>query len=560
MATTAREAAKGDRSGAKRNLKEAELLSSSTQTMQITKSIELYKRLCDSSDSNNNVDMLFDVIVSFVKHIKSEAYEMITKWMDIMKFVSQDEYDRIRQVLVKISQSDSFDEHHRSVIAITLYNMAELGICYSCFESIARDKKVTYTYRAEACKYLFASELDDERSVAQECVTEIIFDFSITTEQRYSVIAAFISKSGITSFLNAAKIRIAYNEEFVYGLQMLFFNEIANDIRHRILSGQHILQMSCSTPEEKESVVAILITIAKNTELDENTRADAADVILRLGGKKAMDEARVIITDMGFSAVKSDNKNVLSRVKTVYNNSQNVHNEGISSSSDAFIEKLLDRDFGSPLGSIESRTVPGSGPSYEKAEKEIGDLARSLISDATQKHAIYKALNRIKIDTATFTTRRATMADILAAVWMKITEQKDRRPQYEQRLLEEMVEMGSMGGTCSTGHSYRFVNTLNGIDGLHVTINFADQIKGNVAGRIAAYIRDIGDDDLRSSISAGMLSVATDEDKHIYSEFIGDTIADIKTELYNEFVNDGYITKEEFDLYFKDAVRDWEPK
>ena len=200
--------------------------------------------------------------------------------------------------------------------------MCYIDICYECFVPIALDKNIVYSLRADACRYLFGSENEVKKEISQECLLDIINDLTISSEIRYRIIHSFTSKSGIKSIMNSVKIPVPYDEMFLYGLQHDFFNEKANGIRERILSGQNLLQISCTPDTTKQEICTELLSVASDHLRTENERADAADVVLRMGSNEFRVKAKEVINSLGFSTVSMKNANVMDRFKTIYTNSQ----------------------------------------------------------------------------------------------------------------------------------------------------------------------------------------------------------------------------------------------
>lgn len=525
-----------------KKLRDAESLCNSGIHENINKSIKLYKELClsnlDPFDKNK-------IMSSFWKNVKDEAREMLIRWRDMIPFVKGDALAALTKLLLLICENRDIEDHERSITAVHLYNQGFLHVCFRGFESIALDDRCNLDYRIDACRFLIGSEQDENKELAQECLLQIINGDS-PSERRYKIIAGFISRTGISTYLNTTKIKIPYDENFVYSLQMSFFENRENGVRERILSGQHILGMQeAATSEDKKGVVAELLSIANNQENEENIRADAADVILRLGGAEESKTARDIIIKLGYSGLgKSSDTQPSDRIKTIYNNSQNMHNEKIEESVSKYIEKLIE-------GYATTKR-----PTFERVLTGVIQLVKDRGYTQKQKHSVKAALNRISIDTATFTSLKVTLCDILSCVWMKIAEfdkDEDMKKLLEDRLLEELSEMGP---TCSSGHSGRFVNVLSAVDDT-LRISFEDQIIANVAGRINAKIKAIPDEDMKMSIHAGMFPQADDEDAKIYKDFMKNTITDLEKELRKEFVGDGYVKEEEFRFYFDKAVKEW---
>ena len=506
---------------------------------RLDRAIRIYKELCLSPALNP--DDKIQVLTSFLKTVPDEGREILIRWRDTLPFIAGRELDDMIKLLVLVAMNSNVDSHERSITAVTLYNRAFLNVCFKCFEDIAADKSALVEYRVDACRYLFGSELESSKELSQECLTEIIEDISLPSEYRYKIIAGFISRTGVATYLNKVKIKIPYDEGFVYGLQSVFFYSTENGVRERILSGQHLLQMECVERDEKVTVGDVLLAIAIDKKFDENTKADAADVILRLGQGLQVERAREIITNLGFSAVGTSGK-VLGRVKTIYNNSQNAHDEKIGESVAKYIEKML-RD-----ESIRLR------PYYE-IHQEVATLIRSRENvKKDDKFLAYKALNRISVDTATFTKHSLTLAEIFVRVWLRV--QKYREDAYETLVSRTIEELIDMGDTCSSGHTGRFINILSAVDN-ELRIGFEEQIIANVAGRVSAKVRDLDDADFKASVTMGMSKDADESDLESYRTFIEPAFKELYDELYKEFVEDRYITAKQFEEYFDKAREQW---
>jgi len=516
-------------------LKEAERLA---KHGEISQALKLYKELCFGRiRPTPTPSTKVAAIISLFTHISSEGPEYLTKMRDMLSYAGK-ERDNMIEVLTLLGMSSEIPIFERSITAQFLYNKAYINESYKCFKSIALEpsSSAPRVFRVEACKYLFASEDEENRSTAQEVLLEITATGSSeTSSDRYKIIASFISSVGITSYLNKSKIRVAYDENFVYGLQHAFFYCEQNGMRERILSGQHLLQMSCVNVEEKKQVGEHLLIIAGTSSLDENIRADAADVILRHGIDDQRLRARDIITQMGHSTVKTN-------VRTLYNNSQNMHDETIGKSIEKIIEELITDP--------NIRVVP-----FDRVKEEASRMIRgSDIITRDLKFKAYRALDRIEIDTATYTKKNATLAEIFVHVWLRVKQKEGSvREMLEKRMIEELVEMGD---TCATGHAGRFVNVLSGVD-VDITISFESQLVANVVGRLGAKIRNIVDVKRREQIKSGMATNADEKDREIYLEYVDAALAEIRSELYDEFVKEQYITEEMFDAYFEKARKQW---
>ena len=281
-------------------------------------------------------------------------------------------------------------------------------------------------------------------------------------------------------------------------LQTSFFYNPENGVRQRILSGQHMLQMNLVPKEEKEEIADVLLEIAEDEEEEYNARADAADVVYRLVVGEKAKRARYIITKvLGYHAINStsvgvtgniiNSSSLLDRTKTIYSNQQNVHE--VEECVDNFIEKMINDT------SIKPRA-------YHEVHQIVSDFIRSLELDSKKRHAAYKALNRVSVDTATFTEHNVTISEIFVHVWARIERLDDElQLELQKRFVDELCDMSD---TCSSGHSARFVNVLSVTDN-SLCIKWDEQIKANIAGRLNARVRDHPDPDIRAQISLVMI-------------------------------------------------------
>lgn len=519
------------------------------------RAIKSFRELCQNPilSSKNRLS----AILSFIKYIPDEGYDMLSRWRDSICYARGKEQVKQVDMLCEICKSDIVASHERTMTAVCLYNNLFIDKCYDCFYHIAIDKNVLVNYRVEACRYLFTSGQDKFIQVSQECLLDIIEAITLLSEFRYKIIAGFITKTGLATILNTQKLKVPYNEEFVYALQTAFFYNHHNGVRERILSGQHMLQMDVINEEERRDIADILLEFARNTNYDNDTRADAADVLLRLGptikgpnGKESNYAAIAmqIIQELGYSEL--DGKSVIQRVKTVYRDSQNVHNEEIAKCVNAFLETIVKEKVKRKISIPPFQDVHTKIVELMKEEKTKG----SEDDETSEQRGVAMALSRLSIDTATFTSYKVTVADILCLVWAKIQKyKKDKRNVLCQRLLEELREMN---GTCSSGYASRLVNVLSEYDS-SLKISFEDQILANISGRLQAAIRNCEDEELNESLAIGMMDNAPQKDRDIYLLFVNNQLKVIKTQLYKEFVTDGYISKEDFDVYFTKGFKQW---
>lgn len=498
----------------------------------VEKGLKIYRIMC--SDHNKPVSLILARLFSI---FKEEALEILIKLRDSFPFLDEAGKARLVKILEEIGTLSPartslqdlkvIPVFERMVTGTFLYNHLYLKESMAIFISIASDPEIEFVYRIDSCKYMFGSTVPEYKEKALSFLSTILDNTLIESIIRYRVIVNFSSKSGITTYINKEKIKTPYDEEFVYNLQILFFMNEKNGIRERILSAQSLLQMDSDVVQEekREQIVKKLLEMSTFTNYEENVRADAADVVLRLGNPEEREIARTTIQELGYSSVKT--------FKTIYNNSQNVHDEHIESCVAIAIEKLM-KGF-----------IPRS---YTNIKDEISTAIRDP-KYSSKRILIWQALNRIELDSSTYSSTKSTLAEILAMVWSKIKG----CPQEElllDRLVEELVDMSD---TCASGHAGRLINVFSGILDGYITISFKTQISANISARLIAKMKELEEDE-RDKIIMGMLPMADEEDRETFLEFIKEQTPNIKEELYKEFVLAKYITENEFNVYFESTV------
>lgn len=279
-----------------------------------------------------------------------------------------------------------------------------------------------------------------------------------------------------------------------------FLNNEKNMIMYRILAAQYLLQ-NCDISEKlRIEIQEIIVSFAKDEDLDYNLRADAADLILNLGTDKYKLIGREIITYLG---IDEDN------LKTVYNNKQNVHVDKIEESV-LYICKIL---LTTNTMKIDKKYID-----YNYVKTQIEDILKDKkehIKDCTinKKYCKYcnpdeiiqdnlycsneceieyiketkikSSLNRIYIDRSLYLG--STLSIISVKTWSYIQE-NEFKLEMIKRFLEELEEMS---GTCASGFLSRLVNCLSGFGDLQITISIEDQLIANFIGRLNAYSRKI---------------------------------------------------------------------
>lgn len=541
-------------------------------------------------DTSESVPSRIKTFLALLKIAPDQAYDKLSRVRDSLSFYCDsqlDTYDEkkadiqikfIREVCVK----PQLNSQERATCAICLYNNGYIEFCFPLFDTLLNDLSMLIDYRIECARFLLYSEVPEYENSAKEILLSIIDTKDYPSQYRYNVIAGFITTTGLASMLSREKLNVVYDEKFLYQMQMRFFwNKTINRSQERILSGQHLLDMKIISSEDKNKIVDELLDIAKNFSIEDdikvevvrgklvdlkakeeegdveeedqdrlreeyvsNVKADALDVILRLGTDEQKDIARRSINVLGYSHVNGKKiKNLREKVKGVYNDAQNVHDKIINKSVQEFIcNKLLKLD---PDENVDS---------YQTVSAEINDYIYKCKLLPKNRIKAFKSLNRISIDTATFSEKNITTAEIFVHVWRIIKKQEEaQREELKKRMIDELIDMSD---TCSSGHSSRLINVLSG-SVFELKISWEDQLHSNMAARMQKKIDEIKDSKLQEQVVLGMDVEAEPDQKDTFIKFVLSEIESLKEELRKEFVGEGYIDNQDFEKYFETGTRNW---
>ena len=115
-----------------------------------------------------------------------------------------------------------------------------------------------------------------------------------------------------------------------------------------------------------------------------------------------------------------------------------------------------------------------------------------------------------------------------------------------------------MHNKCSSGYAFRLVNTLSGYCEHAIRISWADQIAGNLSGRLNAMIRNIEDPEYQELV---LTELCLNTDSSIskrpnFLKFFRTAIPQLREALWSDFESD--MTDTEFDLYLRRAIVQYE--
>ena len=198
--------------------------------------------------------------------------------------------------------------------------------------------------------------------------------------------------------------------------------------------------------------------------------------------------------------------------RSIYDDSQNVHNTTINQSTLNTASELINR--------------------YDPQNRRIDFVyyKRKSLKELPpeQIEKVEKSIHRINTDTSTF--GKGFTLYIIYQSLLNLIERHSQKNDLNERLLDELIDMS---GKCSTGHLSRLINVLQGFETdlqVKVKININDEIYAKIKHLIEqAVINDEKMDDIMED----MLS----ENKTIYISFVKKIINDNIIEIVKEYDN-----------------------
>lgn len=190
--------------------------------------------------------------------------------------------------------------------------------------------------------------------------------------------------------------------------------------------------------------------------------------------------------------------NIRQSSKSVYTDSQNVHNSKINQTVIKTLENLFAK--------YENFIILEGNDDKQKFEHKvyilhnIGGILVSKHPDKTEM--INSSIEYIKTSTAIFGHRELGLIDGFIALWFWIGEHK-HRDELEKRLLEEIKEMNGM---CTTGHIARLMNVMQGFteeESLSIRISNRDQCFAAVRQFLTKELKDCRDETVISEMTEG---------------------------------------------------------
>ncbi|MDD4930589.1 MAG: hypothetical protein PHG66_00345 [Candidatus Colwellbacteria bacterium] len=445
-----------------------------------------------------------------------------------------------RNLIKEIALTSGLDLNMKTECARTLYDEnKELG--YECFNRISLImSELPIPLQVDIVRTL----METMKFYTDTCskFVSIVTNKKLECEYRYKTIIGIQKDSSRK-----------YKSQYLNDGYISFFKHVDTFIRYKILSAQYLLQLSkkggtvFGTGDINTVVDEVekdCISFATDTTLDYDLRADAADLLVRLGTLKSKETGKEIITLLGRNP---------DGVSTLYNNRQNVHDDVIDESIRKFILYLA---------SLRSEVnTEGNHVTFADAQREIQELAKNhkpTPDNFNEKKksvmdCVKSSLLRISLDQTIYDGGQ-TLQSIFNKIWRLILSH-EHCDLLKTRMIEELVDMAD---TCSSGHISRVVNVLCGfeVDGktFSIEIGWKKQIQSNLIARLTKRIKDHPEEEKRDTILEEMCTSGDITKKPELATFFRNNLLPIRDELFDEFVGGKYVTEDDFEEFFRSAI------
>jgi len=415
----------------------------------------------------------------------------------------------------------------------------EVRQAYFILSALLNDEEQDWKERIKPINYLIMINDKEFLDDCDENLNQMLDDEKLESREKYTYLNDFV-KSHIFPL---TRIRtMEWGEKVSRDLMWKFFLDGKNESYYRILSSQFLLGKSVGLePKRRHIINQTLGHWAKDETREDNQRADIADIILKYG-----DEKRKLIGKKVLKALGTKEGGY-----TIYDNAQNVHSEQISNQIMEFLEHDLAKD---KIKMVRYNVINDDGEevTFKRIEtfndtiEELRDMIKEyqiILSDA-ERDKFERGIERIKLDSASYTNRNMLVGEILQRVWNRIKRKNDKtRNELTTRLVTEILDSE---GTCSSGFVERIATVF-----VKIQIEYRDQIIANIKGRLNALVREL-DEDAQGEITNAM--IGTGEEREPLNKFVEKQKEELKKEMYDEFVGGSYVDGLEFDKYFQEGI------
>lgn len=385
--------------------------------------------------------------------------------------------------------------------------------CYDLFYHLINTltPNTNFTVTIDIFEYLFLDKNVNRVNEVINFFDKLICNSNYQPEYIFKILLSFWDKR------DKYVLTHPFTHSYIYEVIMKYINGKSN-MKYKVLAIKLILHI---IPEDTVKLYNMIISFSRSDcEIDYNLRAECADVLLTSNIEEYKTIGKDVISQLG------------GKVKNVYDNKQNVHIVEIESSITNFLLKIT--------------TITTDNLIYN-------DIKNNILSIVgfNDREKVMNTLTRIEMDRNLYAGNQ-TLITIFLKIWKLILEDTQNTTLLKERLIEELIDMND---TCSSGHTSRLVNVLQG-HGFNLDIGYKNQIQANVIGRMNKRIMDIKDDDKKYKILDEITWKENLEYRLNFNQFLNMNLMFIYDELKSEFVN--LLDNNLFDEYFRNSLEYYE--
>ena len=297
----------------------------------------------------------------------------------------------------------------------------------------------------------------------------IVFDYLLEEGFRYKLLQSICNESTFVEDIRVDnRLKFAFSD--------LSLNVKWEDYRYYI----YIIQFIIKTDNLESKHLDILINIVKERKLDNNGIADISDFLIGIKENNSSHllfdniEKYITLGKEMLDSISFDGKGV----KTIYNNSQNIHKIDVEGSINPFIEKLVHLEI----------NIPTDEEEYSKFVDNIIDNIKDysdevLNMSAEEQIRIINSINRFLLDNTIYSKYSVSLINLLIRSYYYI----QTHPSRGELMLRLCQELCDMADTCTTGHIYRIVNVFSAYE-VSLTLPVEEEIKSCVYARLQKII------------------------------------------------------------------------
>jgi len=467
-----------------------------------------------------------------------ETQEIITDLSSIYYFTPT---TLIKEIIIKLCNLSDIDISLRYPLCCSIFNSQSKNESYYLFIKLLNDLLLSEDMSSSSKKdlfqftfflYILKLVLIKENNFID------LFKHNLTENKEddiYNILDKFVCKCKELNIINNLyenfytmyKTNEYYNNYIYY----LFYIIIPySDYKLKLLLYSFFLHLNINDDvpilfKENISFYTLLINIKEdikniilNKELEDNIRADGADILLSLKdneeNEKYIKLGKEIINELSYS-----NKN------NFYENKQNIHNINLDDNIKDFIHYL---------SNLPSLIVMKNNEVelFNNIKKELFIHSKEYLNKDHfhMEKDIEQSLNRIYLDSRLY--EGFTLLTLFIKIWLYIN-QNEYKDQLINRLIEELIDMKD---TCSSGHIIRLINVFSGIDkNISLKYNIKELIKSKILFLLNKNINNEEDEYQNILIDDSIENENKINEINEYNKYIMKKIIEIKKDIYEEY-------------------------